>query len=252
MAKTYDYLFKLLLIGDSGVGKTCILFRFSEDAFNTTFISTIGKSRHRLLWWIAHRLATFFSRAFSGQNTHWIGVGMGPIAGWYDALSYSAGFSVLKMGKTLGKWDWSGTRMRPKRDNDSNLLKKQFFGPISLLQESTSRSAPLSSMARRLNYRYGEICWKPGSRGFRAIKLPKSERIFEWVIDFLLLLGLFVQGHCWSGAFPDDNNRLLSWCNGHNVGVWHHTGEIIRKYQELDKKYRGKCLSGCGKNAPGQ
>jgi len=40
--KTYDLLFKLLLIGDSGVGKTCILFRFSEDAFNTTFISTIG------------------------------------------------------------------------------------------------------------------------------------------------------------------------------------------------------------------
>ncbi|XP_014241165.1 ras-related protein Rab-8A isoform X1 [Cimex lectularius] len=42
MAKTYDHLFKLLLIGDSGVGKTCILFRFSEDAFNNTFISTIG------------------------------------------------------------------------------------------------------------------------------------------------------------------------------------------------------------------
>ena len=42
MAKTYDYLFKLLLIGDSGVGKTSVLFRFSEDAFNTTFISTIG------------------------------------------------------------------------------------------------------------------------------------------------------------------------------------------------------------------
>lgn len=46
MAKTYDYLFKLLLIGDSGVGKTCVLFRFSEDAFNTTFISTIGKSKY--------------------------------------------------------------------------------------------------------------------------------------------------------------------------------------------------------------
>lgn len=41
-AKTYDYLFKLLLIGDSGVGKTCVLFRFSEDQFNSTFISTIG------------------------------------------------------------------------------------------------------------------------------------------------------------------------------------------------------------------
>ncbi|KJE94121.1 Rab8a protein [Capsaspora owczarzaki ATCC 30864] len=42
MAKAYDYLFKLLLIGDSGVGKTCVLFRFSDDAFNATFISTIG------------------------------------------------------------------------------------------------------------------------------------------------------------------------------------------------------------------
>jgi GTPase SAR1 family protein len=41
--KTYDLLFKLLLIGDSGVGKTCILFRFSDDAFTTTFISTIGE-----------------------------------------------------------------------------------------------------------------------------------------------------------------------------------------------------------------
>lgn len=40
--KSYDLLFKLLLIGDSGVGKTCLLFRFSDDAFNTTFISTIG------------------------------------------------------------------------------------------------------------------------------------------------------------------------------------------------------------------
>ena len=40
--KKYDYLFKLLLIGDSEVGKTCIFVRFSEDAFNSTFISTIG------------------------------------------------------------------------------------------------------------------------------------------------------------------------------------------------------------------
>merc|ERR1711915_85740 len=40
--KPYDHLFKLLLIGDSGVGKTCIIFRFTDDAFSSTFISTIG------------------------------------------------------------------------------------------------------------------------------------------------------------------------------------------------------------------
>lgn len=43
MAKQgYDYLFKILLIGDSGVGKTCILCRFADDSFNSSFISTIG------------------------------------------------------------------------------------------------------------------------------------------------------------------------------------------------------------------
>ena len=41
--KTYDYLFKVLLIGDSSVGKDEILLRFINDPFNTVFISTIGK-----------------------------------------------------------------------------------------------------------------------------------------------------------------------------------------------------------------
>ncbi|XP_052267605.1 ras-related protein Rab-8B-like isoform X2 [Dreissena polymorpha] len=42
MRKTYDYLFKILLVGDGDVGKTQILFRFSEDAYNALFVSTIG------------------------------------------------------------------------------------------------------------------------------------------------------------------------------------------------------------------
>uniref|UniRef100_A0A452XJS9 GTP-binding protein n=1 Tax=Aegilops tauschii subsp. strangulata TaxID=200361 RepID=A0A452XJS9_AEGTS len=38
----YDYLFKLLLIGDSSVGKSCLLLRFADDAYVDTYISTIG------------------------------------------------------------------------------------------------------------------------------------------------------------------------------------------------------------------
>lgn len=38
----YDYLFKILLIGDSSVGKSCILLRFADDTFTESFISTIG------------------------------------------------------------------------------------------------------------------------------------------------------------------------------------------------------------------
>lgn len=41
-AAQYDTLIKLLLIGDSGVGKSCLLLRFSEDSFQTSFITTIG------------------------------------------------------------------------------------------------------------------------------------------------------------------------------------------------------------------
>jgi len=38
----YDYLIKLLLIGDSGVGKSCLLLRFSDESFTPSFITTIG------------------------------------------------------------------------------------------------------------------------------------------------------------------------------------------------------------------
>lgn len=38
----YDHLIKLLLIGDSGVGKSCLLLRYSDDSFTSSFITTIG------------------------------------------------------------------------------------------------------------------------------------------------------------------------------------------------------------------
>merc|ERR1711957_103934 len=42
MNPEYDYLFKLLLIGDSGVGKSCLLLRFADDTYAESYISTIG------------------------------------------------------------------------------------------------------------------------------------------------------------------------------------------------------------------
>ncbi|KAG9310324.1 rab-type small GTP-binding protein [Chiua virens] len=56
----YDFLIKLLLIGDSGVGKSCLLLRFCDDAWTPSFITTIGidfKIRTIELGWEAHQAA---------------------------------------------------------------------------------------------------------------------------------------------------------------------------------------------------
>lgn len=38
----YDYIYKVLLLGDSAVGKTCFLLRYADDTFTDNHISTIG------------------------------------------------------------------------------------------------------------------------------------------------------------------------------------------------------------------
>ncbi|XP_061623004.1 ras-related protein Rab-27B-like [Phyllopteryx taeniolatus] len=43
MAKwDYDYLIKLLALGDSGVGKTTFLYRYTDKKFNRKFTTTVG------------------------------------------------------------------------------------------------------------------------------------------------------------------------------------------------------------------
>ena len=48
-----DYLYKLLLVGDHDVGKSCLLLRFADNTYTESYISTIGvdfKVRTILLW----------------------------------------------------------------------------------------------------------------------------------------------------------------------------------------------------------
>jgi len=40
--KECDYSLKILLVGESGVGKSCLLLRYSDNTFSQSFISTIG------------------------------------------------------------------------------------------------------------------------------------------------------------------------------------------------------------------
>lgn len=38
----YDSTFKILVLGDSGVGKTCLIYRYTEGIFSEAYVSTIG------------------------------------------------------------------------------------------------------------------------------------------------------------------------------------------------------------------
>lgn len=38
----YQYLYKILLVGDSGVGKSCLLIRFCDDSYPESKVCTIG------------------------------------------------------------------------------------------------------------------------------------------------------------------------------------------------------------------
>lgn len=38
----FDYMFKLLIIGNSSVGKTSVLFRYADEQFTSQFVSTVG------------------------------------------------------------------------------------------------------------------------------------------------------------------------------------------------------------------
>ena len=46
----YDYLFKVLLCGDCGVGKTSMLRRFISDEMNDAYVATVGERSTYLLF----------------------------------------------------------------------------------------------------------------------------------------------------------------------------------------------------------
>ncbi|KAI5622246.1 ras-related protein Rab-3A, partial [Silurus asotus] len=40
--QNFDHMFKILIIGNSSVGKTSFLFRYAEESFTPAFVSTVG------------------------------------------------------------------------------------------------------------------------------------------------------------------------------------------------------------------
>lgn len=71
--QNFDYMFKLLIIGNSSVGKTSFLFRYADDSFTSAFVSTVGidfkvktvfrhDKRVKLQIWVSVCFLSFFKK----------------------------------------------------------------------------------------------------------------------------------------------------------------------------------------------
>ncbi|KAF7244301.1 Ras-related protein Rab-3A [Varanus komodoensis] len=69
--QNFDYMFKLLIIGNSSVGKTSFLFRYADNTFTPAFVSTVGidfkvktvyrnDKRVKLQIWVAREEIRFY------------------------------------------------------------------------------------------------------------------------------------------------------------------------------------------------
>ena len=82
--QNFDYMFKILIIGNSSVGKTSFLFRYADDSFTPAFVSTVGidfkvktiyrnDKRIKLQIWVRHLLMYLVMRKRTPEDcdTHW-------------------------------------------------------------------------------------------------------------------------------------------------------------------------------------
>ncbi|KAM6227821.1 ras-related protein Rab-3C isoform 2-T2 [Spheniscus humboldti] len=65
--QNFDYMFKLLIIGNSSVGKTSFLFRYADDSFTSAF-DTAGQERYRTITTAYYRGAMGFILMYDITN----------------------------------------------------------------------------------------------------------------------------------------------------------------------------------------
>lgn len=74
--QNFDYMFKLLIIGNSSVGKTSFLFRYADDSFTSAFVSTVG---------IDFKVKTVFRHDKRVKLQIWVG----GWCAWFGQLRYA-------------------------------------------------------------------------------------------------------------------------------------------------------------------
>lgn len=129
--QNFDYMFKLLIIGNSSVGKTSFLFRYADDSFTSAFVSTVGidfkvktvfrhDKRVKLQIWVSpagfEASSTYF---FVKSKRNWCSSFSSNLFWWHPCLSRSVFWAnlclqlaLLRLSYILVPWYIMGRRKR--------------------------------------------------------------------------------------------------------------------------------------------
>jgi small GTP-binding protein len=167
-SKKHERLIKFITIGDSGVGKSCLIFRFANNIFPHSYTSTIGiNDRTRTIDYqdITIKLQVFDSlqHSFRPQNQYYHAVDGVLLV--YDISDRETFQNIIKVWcgnvKTYGKTDVKCILVGTKSDLRSPLRKVSY-------QEG-------SELAKKIGMPFIEVSSKTGVRADEAFSILTNE-----------------------------------------------------------------------------
>lgn len=218
----YDYLIKFLALGDSGVGKTSFLFQYTDNTFNTKFISTVGIDFREKR--VVHRTPSIDGTIGRTQRIHlqlWDTAGQERFrslttAFFRDAMGFLLLFDLTNEQSFVNTRNWlTQLQTHAYCDNPDIVL---IGNKVDLEDKRTVTEAQILEFAENHNLKYFDASAATGQGVNKAVEclLEKVMISMEQCVDkgqFIRKTGRLV-GTQKNAAELDsfDNTASSSWC----------------------------------------
>lgn len=178
----YDYLIKLLALGDSGVGKTTFLYRYTDGKFAEEFISTVGIDfREKRV--VFHSKNSDGTKQARGQRVHlqlWDTAGQERFrslttAFFRDAMGFLLMFDLCHEESFVNVRSWLSQLHTHAYCEDPTII---LIGNKSDLEERQVDEKAARDLAESLGIKYFETSAKTGENVTEAV-----EALLEQVME---------------------------------------------------------------------